>query len=372
MNTRRVTALIALVVIGLVACATHQGEVYQSPHYRDSQFQNMEPFVQDFSLSKTLDIVDKFWFQTFPDTEPTKPIPLQPLTREQLYATQGDHVWRLGHSTVLMKLSGQFWITDPIFSDRASPVQWAGPERFHASPIALDELPPLQGVIISHDHYDHLDEQTISALHARVQHFFVPLGVAKYLKDWGVAEQKIMELDWWESRSVGAFRITSTPANHFSGRGLFNRNQTLWSSWVIDSGKRKIFFSGDSGYFDGFKMIGKEYGPFDLTIMENGAYNTDWAKVHMFPEQTLQAHKDLGGRLMLPVHNGTFKLAFHPWHEPLEKIVQLSLEDNIEVQTPKMGDALSLDSPQTSVAWWRDQPDIPRVAQLPQDNLVEK
>ena len=338
----------------LVACATTGSANWQSPHFRDGKFINLEPYEQDFGFSRTWEIVNKFWFKDFPHTEPDIDLPIQLLTAENLAAQDKDAVYRLGHSTVLMKLNGQYWITDPMFSERPSPFQWIGPERFHAVPIDMDTLPNITGVIISHDHYDHLDEATIEGIHERVQHFFVPLGVAKYLRAWGVDPNKIHELDWWQSTSVEGMRLTATPSNHFSGRGLFNRNETLWASWVIDSGNRKIFFSGDSGYFDGFKDIGEEYGPFDLTIMENGAYNTDWAKSHMFPEETIQAHKDLKGKTMLPVHHGTFKLAFHTWFDPMEQISLLSQEHNVPVLTPMMGQAVTFDEPEQFAAWWTD------------------
>lgn len=346
------TACMSIVV--LTACALSSESRWQSPHFRDGKFVNLEPYQQDFGFSRTLDIVEKFWFTEFPDTEPDHELPVQPLTREQLASQAQDAVYRLGHSTVLMKLNGQYWLTDPIFSERASPVQWMGPKRFHGVPINPATLPEITGVIISHDHYDHLDEDSIELLKDRVQHFFVPLGVAKYLKDWGVPDQKIHELDWWQSVSVEGMRLTATPSNHFSGRGLFNRNETLWASWVIDSGKKKIFFSGDSGYFEGFKEIGKEFGPFDLTIMENGAYNTDWAKSHMFPEETIQAHKDLNGKQMLPVHHGTFKLAFHTWFDPMESISRLGKQHQIPVLTPMMGQEVIIGGSREYAAWWLD------------------
>ncbi len=226
------------------------------------------------------------------------------------------------------------------------------PSRFHESPIALEELPQLDGVLISHNHYDHLDKGTIQRLHPKVARFLVPKGVAATLKEWGVADNKIVELEWWQGTEVDGLSFTATPAQHFSGRGLFDANASLWVSWVIAAPHRRLFFSGDSGYFSGFKDIGKAYGPFDLTMIETGAYDADWPGVHISPEEALQAHKDLQGRHMMPIHNCTFDLAFHPWYEPLEELLQLAESARQSVLTPLMGAPLQLDGSEATLAWW--------------------
>ncbi|CUI30753.1 metal-dependent hydrolase [Achromobacter xylosoxidans] len=240
-----------------------------------------------------------------------------------------------------------------MFSERASPVQWAGPARFHAPPIALDDLPPIAGVILSHNHYDHLDRAAVTRLAARTGRFIAPLGVGDQLIAWGVDPAKVEQLDWWQSTEVEGLRLTATPAQHFSGRGLTDGDRSLWASWVIDDAGMRIFFSGDSGYFDGFKAIGDAFGPFDLTLMETGAYDKRWAFVHMQPEETLQAHLDLRGRWLLPIHNGTFDLAMHAWQEPFERIAALAAERGVALATPEMGERLDLAAPHPGSPWWR-------------------
>lgn len=282
-----------------------------------------------------------FLFNKPEDTRPSGDIPVRNLSRQQLFDASNDTVYRIGHSTVLMKLNNDFWITDPMFSDRASPVQFAGPKRFHAPPISIEELPPIKGVIISHDHYDHLDHSSIMKLAGKAEYFLTPLGVGDILVDWGVPAAKVRQLDWWQETEVGGIRFAATPARHFSGRGLFDKNRTQWASWVIIAKDQRIFFSGDTGYFNGFKQIGEKYGPFDLTMLETGAYNENWPDVHMQPEQTIQAHLDLNGKHLLPIHNGTFDLSMHAWYEPLERIVALSKVRGISVITPKMGESVN-------------------------------
>ncbi|WP_409201839.1 MBL fold metallo-hydrolase [Pseudomonas aeruginosa] len=275
-------------------------------------------------------------------------------SRAELDATVDGSLFRLGHSTLLLKLAGSWWLTDPVFSERASPLPFAGPKRFHAPPVALADLPPIRGVILSHDHYDHLDRAAIKALVPLVELFLAPLGVGDRLLAWGVPPGKVRQLDWWQGIEAGGLRLTATPAQHFSGRGLHDGNRTLWCSWVIESAELKLFFSGDSGYFDGFAEIGRRYGPFDLTMLETGAYNEHWPYVHMHPQQTLQAHRDLGGRWLLPIHNGTFDLAMHAWYEPFERILELATEHGVRVSTPMMGERIDLQAPHAGRRWWRE------------------
>lgn len=320
--------------------------------YRDGRFHNARPrpslgFWQGLKLSWA------FLFGKPAGTVPAEPIPVRPLTRADLGAAPDRSLFRLGHSTLLLKLRGHYWLTDPVFSKRASPVQWLGPARFHAPPIDIDELPPIAGVILSHNHYDHLDRTAVLRLAARTGRFIAPLGVGDQLIAWGIDPAKVRQLDWWQSTVVEGLRLTATPAQHFSGRGLRDGDRSLWASWVIDDAGTRIFFSGDSGYFDGFKAIGDAFGPFDLTLMETGAYDRRWAFVHMQPEETLQAHRDLRGRWLLPIHNGTFDLAMHAWHEPFERIAALAARHGVALTTPQMGERLDLDAPHAGSAWWR-------------------
>lgn len=305
-------------------------------------------------LRKQARIMWDFFFNKPADTRPSGKIPLQALTGAQLLAAPNNTVYRLGHSTVLLKLDDALWITDPMFSDRASPLQFAGPERFHAPPIGIDELPPLKGVIISHDHYDHLDHASIMKLAGKTEYFLTPLGVGDILVDWGVPAAKVRQLDWWQGVEVGGIRFVATPAQHFSGRGLFDKNKTQWASWAILARDQRVFFSGDSGYFDGFRQIGQNYGPFDLTLLETGAYNVNWPNVHMHPEETIRAHIDLKGKRLLPIHNGTFDLSMHAWREPLDRIAALGNLHHIPVITPVMGEAVSMHASTTGRRWWED------------------
>ncbi|MES2820138.1 MAG: MBL fold metallo-hydrolase [Pseudomonadota bacterium] len=325
----------------------------QSAQYVDNRFQNSTPTTPTGVL-KTLGILWNFLFYKPADSVPAAPVPVLALTRAQLEAAPDRSLFRLGHSTVLLKLRGGYWLTDPVFSERASPVQWAGPRRFHAPPISIDELPPLKGVILSHDHFDHLDEASIRALTTKTEHFVTPLGVGDTLVAWGVDPAKVHQRDWWESVTLDGLHLVATPSQHFSGRGLFDANKTLWASWVILDGEFRLFFSGDTGYSDAFKAIGKRFGPFDLTLMETGAYDAQWSEIHMLPEQTLQAHLDLGGRWLLPIHNGTFDLALHPWYDPFERISALAGAANVPLATPRMGEQLDMNRLQSGVAWWRE------------------
>ncbi len=294
------------------------------------------------------------------DAKPEQMQPIVELTSKLLMElpSDEDRVIRLGHSSIFMQLDGKRWLIDPVFSDRASPFSFIGPKRFHPTPISLEDLPEIDGVLISHDHYDHLDKATIKHLASTSTQFIVPLGVDKHLLRWGVAANKVQSLDWWESFNLGSTKITATPTQHFSGRGIFDKNETLWASYVIESQQNKIYFSGDSGYFAGFKEIGDRFGPFTLTMVETGAYDTDWPTIHMTPEQSLQAHIDLRGETMMPIHNGTFDLAFHSWYEPLERIVKLANDADVKLATPMMGQGLTLkNSNQLSATeyWWRTE-----------------
>lgn len=287
-------------------------------------------------------------------------IPLQTITPSMLVGTD-DLVFRLSHSTQLLRLDGQYILTDPVFSERASMVQWAGPKRFHAMPISIESLPEINVVILSHDHYDHLDRTTIEQLAKKTKFFVVPLGLTKHLEDI-VDAKKIIERDWWQAVTIEGIEYIATPAQHFSGRGLFDRDETLWASWVINSTKRKIFFSGDSGYFPGFKKIGDTYGPFDLTMMETGAYNDLWSDIHMTPEESVQAHLDLSGKYMLPIHNSTFDLSLHDWFEPLERASVFSSQQAVEMLSPIFGQKIRLDDltndnvGRYQQTWWRNTP----------------
>lgn len=348
-----------IIMASLFSCSmlkSKQGvsDYTSSSQFYDEKFNNLAE-VQKNDFKKAARIFWRYITETRKDSRPVGDIPVHTLTAEQLIADnqQGTAIYRLGHSSLLLASNGEFWLIDPVFSDRASPMQWAGPQRFHPTPIELAQLPPIKGVIISHDHYDHLDKASIEALADKVDYFITPLGVGDRMRDWGVADNKIKQLDWWQHVDLGQLKLTATPAQHFSGRGMTDANQTLWASWVIKTADKNIFFSGDTGYFDGFKQIGEKLGPFDLTLMENGAYNQEWADIHMSPEQTIQAHLDVQGKAILPIHNGTFDLAMHPWYEPFEEVSELAQAKGIQVVTPEVGIRVSLDELPENSFWWR-------------------
>ena len=328
------------------------GTYETSPQHRDGRFRNPVPRPAE-GLGKMLGIIWNVMTNKPRDSVPDAPLSVLRLTRAQLEAAPDRSLYRLGHSTLLLKLRGGFWLTDPVFAERASPFRWMGPKRFHAPPIALEDLPPIRGVVLSHDHYDHLDRATIEYLAGRVDVFLTPLGVGDRLAAWGVDPAKVRQLDWWQETEVDGIRFVATPAQHFSGRGMFDGDRTLWASWSILDGDLRVFFSGDTGYFDGFKTIGERLGPFDVTFIETGAYDAQWPYVHMQPAESVQAHLDLRGRWMLPIHNGTFDLAMHRWQDPFEQVSALAASRGVALSTPRMGERLDLAAPHAGERWWR-------------------
>ena len=337
------------------------GDRATSAIFRDGRFHNAAA-RKEFGLADGLKAMVRNVTDKSPQAAPDSPIDIAPLTREELTNAPDQSLWRLGHSTVLLKLDGKFWLTDPMFTERASPFSFAGPKRFHATPIALADLPEIEAVIISHDHYDHLDYATIVAIQDKVGTFVTPLGVGDRLIDWGIPAAKVRQFDWWEETRIAGLRLVATPARHFSGRTLLDNDRTLWSSWVLLAPTARVLFSGDSGYFDGFKAIGEKFGPFDVTLLENGAYNEAWADIHMHPEQTVQAHIDLRGKQLVPIHNGTFDLALHAWSEPLAQVTTLSAERNVALSTPRFGERLDISQPAPGQAWW--EPKLAETAEL--------
>jgi len=267
----------------------------------------------------------------------------------------GTRVTWFGHSAVLIETAGMTLFIDPMLGSSPSPFPGIGGRRFSDRlPARIEDLPKLDAVLLSHDHYDHLDYGTIRRMRDRVGHFYVPLGVGAHLKRWGIDAARITECDWWEEARLGELSLVCAPARHFSGRSLGDRDATLWCSWVIRSPHASIFFSGDSGYGPHFEEIGKRYGPFDLTCMECGQYDDRWAMIHMRPEETVQAHRDVRGRVLLPIHWGAFKLALHAWTDPIERVRTAAAEHDILLTTPRIGESVAVGAQEFSAStWWR-------------------
>ncbi|SCL32779.1 L-ascorbate metabolism protein UlaG, beta-lactamase superfamily [Micromonospora nigra] len=261
-------------------------------------------------------------------------------------------VW-FGHASALIEVEGRRVLVDPVWSQRCSPSALVGPKRLHEPPVTLAELPTVDAILISHDHYDHLDMATVRELVARQRApFVVPLGVGAHLDRWGVPADRIVELDWSQTHDLGGLALTATAAQHFSGRGL-RRDGTLWSSWVVAGAHRRVFYTGDSGYFDGYAEIGEQHGPFDVTLMQIGAYDRAWPTIHMFPEEAVAAHLDLRGGLLIPVHWATFNLALHDWSEPVNRLWAEAKARDVRLAVPRPGERVVVDDPVPVDGWWQ-------------------
>lgn len=275
---------------------------------------------------------------------------------EKLGALKDDSVaftW-FGHSAFMLEIGDKIVLLDPMLGPAAAPFSFQVKRFTQALPITAENLPDIDAVVFSHDHYDHLDYPTIQAIKHKVGHFYVPLGLGSHLVHWGVPESKITELDWWQEAKIEEITLTCTPAQHFSGRGLTDRGKTLWSSWVIDTGKKRIFFNGDSGYFSGFKAIGERLGPFDIALVECGQYNELWQEIHMLPEESAQAGLDLNAKQMMPIHWGMFDLALHSWTEPIERVKAKADLLGIPLITPRIGERTILSETISTTTWWKN------------------
>lgn len=328
--------------------------IRQSPLYQAGRFQNQIRTNMDLGFSGFMKVLVKT-FNKGENQQPDWSIPVQKIDPERFKvknSTLTTITW-FGHSAFLIEIDGKRLLLDPMLGNAPSPISFVGTQRFSKTlPIAIADLPAIDAILISHDHYDHLDYGSIQQLKNKTAHFFVPLGIGAHLEAWGVPATKITELEWWQEAELMELKLVSTPARHFSGRGLTDRMQTLWTSWVIQGKHDTIFFSGDSGYFPGFKQIGEKYGPFDITLLECGQYNDLWANIHMMPEETVQAHLDLQGKVLMPIHWGAFTLAMHSWIEPVERLRAKADAVGVPITTPRIGEPIILHQKLPASQWW--------------------
>lgn len=322
--------------------ASKKGKKFQNPIPTDEAgFGKMIPILKEYINNKAENIPKQTIgpFKTDTSVYNTPP-------------ASGLRVTLIGHSSLLIEIDGKRILTDPVWSNRVSFTQLLGPKRFFQPPLALDELPKLDAIIQSHDHYDHLDKATIKYFADKDVPFYCSLGVGQHLENWGIAKTRITELDWGDSAKIGGdIELRATPSRHFSGRGITGRNETLWSSFVIKGPVHNIFFGADSGWFPGFKDIGDAFGPFDLTMLEIGAYGQHWADIHMSPDHASNAHLALNGKLMMPIHWGTFSLAPHAWYEPIERLEGYAESKHIKLFVPEPGKPTEVR--EYSSDWWK-------------------
>ncbi len=321
-----------------------------SPEWSHGHFVNPQPLHNDIWGSiRTM-------FHASPDTSPRTPIVLLPVdaTRLATPPASGLRVTWLGHSTQLIEIDGVRILTDPLFSNRASPYSWVGPSRWYPPPIPLASLPPIDAVVISHDHYDHLDYRTLSAMKDWPTTFIVPLGVGAHLAHWGVPEGRIIELDWWQQTKVGNIDIHCLPARHASGRTLFDKDKTLWAGYALLGPQHRAYYSGDSGLFPALRRIGAQFGPFDVTMIEIGQYDQAWPDWHMGPEQAVKAHQLVRGRVFIPVHWGLLTLAAHGWTEPIERALAEAARLGVTLATAPPGQSIepTVAAQAVAVRWW--------------------
>ncbi|CAN5349202.1 MBL fold metallo-hydrolase [soil metagenome] len=329
-----------------------------SPNFRDGVFCNAEPSSTIKLTPQDQRMLVRDLLLGRGEGQPGGDVPLvTPVTG----TAAGDlAVTWYGHSSAVIEVDGYRVLADTVWSDRCSPSRSVGPQRLHSVPAPLEALPVIDAVIISHDHYDHLDVDTIKAL-ARNQRatFFVPLGIGAHLREWRIPRERIVELDWGQVGELGELRLVCTPARHFSGRFL-TRNTTLWSSWAVIGPEHRAFFGGDTGYSRSFAAVGADHGPFDVTLMPVGAYHPGWPDIHMNPEEAIRAHRDLtdpGKGLFVPIHWGTFRLAPHPWSEPIERMLIAARSENVTAAVPRPGERVGTDLTATPDPeldpWWR-------------------
>jgi len=324
-----------------------------SSQYTEGKFVNQIETKMNMGFTDYIGLIGDYIKGT-PNAQPSAELPIQAVDSAKI-ADRAEHITQitwLGHSALLLEMEGKNILLDPMLSDTPSPHPLLGSKRFSPLPITLESLPHIDMVLISHDHYDHLDYESVQKLKDKVDHFYTPLGVGNHLKTWGVAEEKIHELDWWDEVQLADLKLVCTPARHFSGRGIFDRDNTLWASWIIQSARENIYFSGDSGYGPHFKEIGEKYGPFDFAMVECGQYDPRWEAIHMMPEQSVQAALDVKASLMMPIHWGSFVLSLHSWDDPIKRVSAEAKRLNQPITTPQLGEAIQLPTQNYPDSYW--------------------
>jgi L-ascorbate metabolism protein UlaG (beta-lactamase superfamily) len=327
---------------------------YSSDHYNGKIFLN--PVPTDVMVKGSFGRIMKMYTKKHPGRTPPKRLGPFSADLSALEQTPCDTVrvtW-LGHSSTLLEIDGKKFLTDPLWYQRASPFAALGPKRFFDNPIPINQLPAIDHILLSHDHFDHLDKDAILHLLSKDLPVITMLGVGKRLINWGADKSLVTELDWWQQKELGnGFVITALPARHFSGRWLNDRFSTLWGSFAIKGPLHNVYFGADSGYYEGFKKIGDKLGPFDLTMLDSGAYNREWESIHMGPENAVQANVDLKGKLFMPIHWGTFNLAFHPWTEPVERVIKAAATRNVPLFLPTPGETRDIKDGAYNSKWWQ-------------------
>ena len=327
--------------------------MHSTPHFNGKIYLNPVP-TEMMKPGAFFKVMRQFW-RKHPGREPENvlgPFSVNLPLLQELPSNTLRITW-LGHSSLLIETGGKRFLTDPVWYNRVSPFKYLGPKRFFNNPLDLENLPRIDGILLSHDHYDHLDKKTILQLLKSNIPVITMRGVGKRLINWGVPASLVTELDWWEAtQPAEGITITAAPARHFSGRWLNDRFKTLWGAFAIKTTSHNVFFGADSGYFDGFTTIGERLGPFDLAMLEIGAYNENWESIHMGPENAVQATLDLGNPLLLPIHWGTFNLAMHPWKEPVERLLAKAEKKGVSLVLPTPGETVTISGAAYNSRWW--------------------